>query len=52
MLLAHELDEVSDLPLLTGWRRTAAGEEVLRVLRGEVSVRISDGPGGPHLEIG
>ena len=52
MLLAGELDSTSDIPLLNGWRRTAAGDEVLRVLRGEVALRISDGPSGPHLEVG
>ena len=53
MLLAGELDrEDREVPLLTGWRRTAAGDEVLKVLRGEASVRVGKGPAGPHLEVG
>lgn len=40
MLLAGELGDTSDVALLTGWRRTAVGDDILRVLRGEASVRV------------
>ena len=52
MLLAGELDREDGVPLLTGWRRTAAGDDVLKVLRGEAAVRVASGPAGLHLEIG
>jgi len=52
MLLARELDDGVGVPLLAGWRRDAAGEDVLRVLRGEVAVRVGQGPAGPRLETG
>lgn len=51
LLLAGGL-EGSEAPLLRGWRRTAVGDEVLRVLRGEVAVRVGTGPDGPQLEVG
>jgi hypothetical protein len=35
--------EPADNRLLTGWRRSAAGEDVLDVLRGERSVRVAEG---------
>ncbi len=34
-------------PLLSGWRRELAGEPLLRLLRGEVSLRVVPGP--PHV---
>ncbi len=52
MLLAGELDGGAEVPLLAGWRRDAVGDLILRVLRGEVAVRVGRGPGGPHLEVG
>ncbi len=51
LLLAGGLDD-ADVPLLRGWRRTAVGEEVLRVLGGEVAVRVGQGPNGVQLEVG
>jgi ribonuclease D len=36
-----------DHPLLHGWRRELAGEELLRLLRGEVALRVLPGP--PHV---
>jgi ribonuclease D len=36
-----------DHPLLSGWRREVAGERLLRLLRGEVALRVVDGP--PHV---
>src|SRR4051794_9835388 len=36
-----------DHPLLQGWRRELAGEELLRLLRGEVAIRVVPGP--PHI---
>jgi len=36
-----------DHPLLSGWRRELAGERLLRLLRGEVALRVVDGP--PHV---
>jgi ribonuclease D len=36
-----------DHPLLSGWRRELAGEPLLRLLRGEVSLRVVPGP--PHV---
>jgi len=36
-----------DHPLLLGWRRELAGEELLRLLRGEVAIRVVPGP--PHI---
>jgi ribonuclease D len=52
MLLAGELDREDGVALLTGWRRAAAGDDVLRVLRGEAGVRVGKGAAGPHLEVG
>jgi ribonuclease D len=34
-------------PLLAGWRRELAGEALLRLLRGEVAIRVV--PGAPHV---
>ncbi|HEX5630124.1 MAG TPA: HRDC domain-containing protein, partial [Acidimicrobiia bacterium] len=39
LLLVGGLED-ADVPLLRGWRRAAVGEVVLRVLRGEVAVRV------------
>ena len=36
-----------DHPLLSGWRREVAGERLLRLLRGDVALRVVDGP--PHV---
>jgi ribonuclease D len=36
-----------DHPLLRGWRRELAGDELLRLLRGEVALRVLPGP--PHV---
>src|SRR5690242_17815047 len=36
-----------DHPLLHGWRRELAGDELLRLLRGEVALRVLPGP--PHV---
>lgn len=36
-----------DHPLLEGWRRELAGEPLLRLLRGEVTIRVVPGP--PHV---
>jgi ribonuclease D len=36
-----------DHPLLSGWRREVAGERLLRLLRGEIALRVVDGP--PHV---
>ena len=36
-----------DDPLLHGWRRELAGEELLRCCSGEVSLRVLPGP--PHV---
>ncbi len=44
--LAGEGD-ASGHPLLSGWRRELAGEPLLRLLRGEVSLRVVPGP--PHV---
>ncbi|MDX6594473.1 MAG: ribonuclease [Gaiellales bacterium] len=48
-LIAHtaEGDENGSHPLLSGWRREVAGEPLLRLLRGEVALRVVDGP--PHV---
>lgn len=51
LALAGDLD-TGDVPLLAGWRRDAVGEELLRVLRGEVSLRIAPTKDGPHLVVG
>jgi ribonuclease D len=39
--------DAADHPLLSGWRRELAGEPLLRLLRGEVSLRVVPGP--PHV---
>ena len=39
--------DAGDHPLLSGWRRELAGEPLLRLLRGEVSLRVVPGP--PHV---
>jgi ribonuclease D len=39
--------DASDHALLSGWRRELAGEPLLRLLRGEVSLRVVPGP--PHV---
>lgn len=36
-----------DHPLLSGWRREVAGDRLLRLLRGEIALRVVDGP--PHV---
>jgi ribonuclease D len=36
-----------DHPLLAGWRRELAGERLLRLLRGEIALRVVPGP--PHV---
>jgi ribonuclease D len=37
----------ADHPLLSGWRRELAGQPLLRLLRGEVALRVVPGP--PHV---
>lgn len=50
LALSGELDS-GGVPLLGGWRRDAVGEELLRVLRGEVAIRIAPTDEGPHLVV-
>lgn len=52
--LAAGRGEAGDLAILRGWRREAAGEDLLRILRGERALRfepsrgrVSEAPGGP-----
>jgi ribonuclease D len=40
-------DDAEGHPLLSGWRRELAGEPLLRLLRGEVALRVVPGP--PHV---
>ena len=47
-LIAHvALGDADSLPLLRGWRRELAGDRLLALLRGEVSLRVL--PGAPHI---
>ncbi len=47
-LIAHvALGDADSLPLLRGWRRELAGDRLLALLRGEVSLRVLPGP--PHI---
>jgi ribonuclease D len=45
-------EAMDGVTLLDGWRRTAVGEELLAVLKGETAVRIVDRGAGPHLDVG
>ncbi|NQV07221.1 HRDC domain-containing protein [bacterium] len=46
--LAGTIESVEH-PLLAGWRRDAAGAEVLRLLRGEIVLRVDPDPNGPGI---
>ncbi len=47
-LIAHQaLGDADSQPLLRGWRRELAGDHLLALLRGEVSLRVLPGP--PHV---
>jgi ribonuclease D len=48
-LIAHTAtsEQNGSHPLLSGWRREVAGEPLLRLLRGEVALRVVSGP--PHV---
>jgi ribonuclease D len=37
------------LPILEGWRREVAGDDILRVLRGELAIRVAAADGAPRL---
>ena len=47
LIRAVSEDDAVDHPLLSGWRRELAGEPLLRLLRGEVTLRVVPGP--PHV---
>ena len=47
LIAGQALDSDRPQPLLTGWRRELAGESLLRLLRGEISLRVLPGP--PHV---
>ena len=46
-IAGQALDSDRPQPLLTGWRRELAGDSLLRLLRGEISLRVLPGP--PHV---
>ena len=46
-IAGQALDGDRPHPLLTGWRRELAGDSLVRLLRGEISLRVLPGP--PHV---
>jgi ribonuclease D len=47
-LIRHQAGEGTREPaLLSGWRRELAGDSLMALLRGEVVLRVTDGP--PHV---
>jgi ribonuclease D len=46
-IAGQALDGDGPHPLLTGWRRELAGDSLVRLLRGEISLRVLPGP--PHV---
>jgi ribonuclease D len=41
----------ADHPLLRGWRREAAGSDLMRLLSGELALRVDDDPDGPGIRV-
>jgi len=47
LIAGQAMDDDGDHPLLSGWRRELAGESLLRLLRGEIALRVL--PRAPHV---
>jgi ribonuclease D len=47
LIAGHAMGEDGGHPLLAGWRRELAGESLLRLLRGEIALRVL--PRAPHV---
>jgi ribonuclease D len=47
LIAGQAMDNDGDHPLLSGWRRELAGDSLLRLLRGEIALRVL--PRAPHV---
>ena len=47
LIAGQAMEDDGDHPLLSGWRRELAGESLLRLLRGEIALRVL--PRAPHV---